>query len=56
MATVLDECTTEEQHSVLLFLWSKGLSAKDIHKEIFPAYGGKYSLRRAFHDWVKKFI
>jgi hypothetical protein len=32
MATVLEECTTEEQRSVVLFLWAKGLKAKDIHK------------------------
>jgi hypothetical protein len=35
MATVLEECTTEEQRSVV-FLWKKGLNAKDIHKDIFP--------------------
>jgi hypothetical protein len=22
-------------------LWAKGLNAKDIHKEMFPVYGGK---------------
>jgi hypothetical protein len=32
MATMLEECTTEEQRSVVLFLWTKGLNAKDIHK------------------------
>jgi hypothetical protein len=36
MATVLEECTTVEQRSVVSFLWAKGLNAKDIHKEIFP--------------------
>jgi hypothetical protein len=33
MATVFEGCTTEEQRSVVLLLWAKGLSAKDIHKE-----------------------
>jgi hypothetical protein len=37
MATVLEECTAEEQHSIVCFLWAKGLNAKDIHKEIFTA-------------------
>jgi hypothetical protein len=32
MATVLEEYTTEEQLSVVRFLWAKGLYAKDIHK------------------------
>jgi hypothetical protein len=32
MATMLEECNTEEQRSVVRFLWEKGLNAKDIHK------------------------
>jgi hypothetical protein len=31
-ATVHEECTTEEQRSVVRFLWAEGLNAKDIHK------------------------
>jgi hypothetical protein len=31
-----------------IFLWAKGLNAKDIYKEIFPVYGGK-----CFH--IKRF-
>jgi hypothetical protein len=41
MATVLEEYTTKEQRSVVRFLWEKGLNAKDVHKEMFPLYGGK---------------
>jgi hypothetical protein len=36
-------------------LWAKGLNAKDIHKETFPVYSGKCLLRKAVHNWVKKF-
>jgi hypothetical protein len=32
MATVFEECTTEEQRPVVRFLWAKGLNAKDIRK------------------------
>jgi hypothetical protein len=42
MATVL------EQRSVV------GLSAKDIHKEMLPVYGGKCLLCKAVHNWVEK--
>jgi hypothetical protein len=35
MATVLEECSAEEQRSVVRSLWVKGLSAKDILKQIF---------------------
>jgi hypothetical protein len=43
--------------SVLLcvFLWAKGLNAKDIHIEMFPVYGGKCLSRKAVHNWAKKF-
>jgi hypothetical protein len=34
MVTMLEECITEEQHSVLHFLWAKEHNAKDIDKEI----------------------
>jgi hypothetical protein len=33
-------------------LWTKELGAKDIHKEMFPVYGGKCLLRKAVHSWV----
>jgi hypothetical protein len=36
-------------------LWAKGLNANDIHKEIFPVYGRKFSSRKAVHNWVEKF-
>jgi hypothetical protein len=36
-------------------LWQKGLNAKDVHKEIFPVYGGKCLSREAIHNWVEKF-
>jgi hypothetical protein len=52
MVTVLDECTTEEWGSFVTFLREKGLNAKDIHKEIFPVYGGKCVSRKAVHNWV----
>jgi hypothetical protein len=35
------------------FLWAKGLNAKDIHKEIYPVYGGKCLSRKAVHNWVE---
>jgi hypothetical protein len=52
---MLEECITEEKCSVVRFLWAKGLNAKDIHKEIFPVYGGKCLSRKAVHNWVETF-
>jgi transposase len=39
----------------VLLLWAKGLNTKDIHKELFPVYGGKFLLYKAVYNWVKKF-
>jgi hypothetical protein len=55
MATVLEECATEDQRSAVHFLWPKGLSAKDIHGEVFPVNSGKCLSRKALHNWAKKF-
>jgi hypothetical protein len=52
MATVLEEYTAEEEDSVLRFLRAKGLNEKDIPKEMFPVYSGKYLSRKAVHNWV----
>jgi hypothetical protein len=54
VATVLEGCTTEEQRSVVLLLWAKGLNAKYIRKEVFPVYGGKCLLLKAAHSWGEK--
>jgi hypothetical protein len=54
MATVLEECTNEEQSSVVRFLWAKGLNAKDIHKNMFPVYSGKCLSRKPVDNWVEK--
>jgi hypothetical protein len=37
------------------FLSEKGLTAKDIHREIFPVYGGNYWSGKTVHNWVEKF-
>jgi hypothetical protein len=39
--TVLEECNTEKQRSVVRYFWAKGLNAKDIHKEMIHVYVGK---------------
>jgi transposase len=55
MVAVLEECATEEQCSVVRFLWIEGLNAKDIHTDVFPVYCGKCFSHKAVHNWVQKF-
>jgi hypothetical protein len=39
MVAVLEESTTEEQRSLVLFFVDKRLNAMDIYKEMFLVYG-----------------
>jgi hypothetical protein len=54
MATVLEECITEEQSSVVRFLWARRQNAKGIHKEMFTVYGGNCLSCIVVHNWFKK--
>jgi hypothetical protein len=53
MAIMLER-TIVPKSSVLLcvFLWAKGLSAKDIQKEIFRVCVGKCLFLKAIHNWA----
>jgi hypothetical protein len=56
MATVLEECTIEEQRSLIRFiLWAKELNAKNIHKEMFPVYVEKSLSNNAIPPWWQMF-
>jgi hypothetical protein len=57
MAILFEECTrtTQEQRSVVRFLWAKGRNAKDIHKEMFPVYGENCLSCKVVHNLVEKF-
>jgi hypothetical protein len=46
MATLIEEYITEEQCSLVRFLWAELLNEKNIHKEMFPVYCGKCLSRK----------
>jgi hypothetical protein len=46
---------TVEQCGVVRFLWAKGMTAKDIHKEMVPMYGDHCLSREVVHIWDQKF-
>jgi hypothetical protein len=54
MLTVLEECIPKSSVLLCGFLWAKELDAKDVHKEIFPVYGGKYLSCKEVLNWVEK--
>jgi hypothetical protein len=53
---VLEGYTTEELNSDARVLWAKGLNAKDIDKEMFPAHGGKCLSHTAVQPWWHAFL
>jgi hypothetical protein len=55
MVNVFEDCTTEEQRSVVRSFVgeAKGVSEKDIHKDMFPVYGGKCLSSKAVHNWIR---
>ena len=38
-----------------VFVWAKGMAAKDIHKEMLPMYGEHCLSCQAVHNWAQKF-
>jgi hypothetical protein len=54
MVTMLEKYTTEGHRSVVHFLWEKELNAMNIHKDMFPVYGGMCLSRKAVHKRVEK--
>jgi hypothetical protein len=53
MATMLEECITEEKRPVVHICGQKGSIQKLSHKEIFPVYGGKGFSRKAGPKYVR---
>jgi hypothetical protein len=55
MATVLEECNTEEQYPVVPGFVVKRTQCKDIDKEMFLFTEGSVCHVKRFHNWVEKF-
>jgi hypothetical protein len=55
MATVLEEYTTEDQCSLVRFIFvGKSIRCKGYSKRIFSVYGGKCFSRKAVYNWIEK--
>jgi hypothetical protein len=52
MATVLEKYNNKKQRSVLRFCGQKYSIQSNIHKEMFPVYGGKCLLSKEVHNWM----
>jgi hypothetical protein len=55
MGTLLENCTREEQHSVIKFLWAEEVKLREIHRRMIQQYGGSCMSERKAYQWVKRF-
>jgi hypothetical protein len=51
----LENCTREEQHSVIRFLLSEAVNPREIHRRMIQQYGGDYSSETKVQQWVERF-
>ena len=55
MAAKLINCTKEEQHSVIRFLWAEGVPGAQIHLCMCAQYGDKVLSHRIVYEWTEMF-
>jgi hypothetical protein len=55
MATPLSNCTIEEQHAVVRFLWAEGVTSAEIHLRMLAQYGARTMHQRKNYEWTERF-
>jgi len=51
----LQDCTIEEQHGVVPFLWAEGVKPVEIHRRMLAQYGQSTVSQRKVYEWVERF-
>jgi len=55
MDAPLQDCTIEEQRSVVRFLWAEGMKPVEIHRCMLAQYGQSTMSQRKVYEWVERF-
>ena len=55
MDALLQDCTIEDQHGVVRFLWAEGVKPVEIHRRMLAQYGQSTMSQRKVYEWVKRF-
>ena len=56
MDAPLQDCTIEEQHGVVRFVWgAEGVKPVEIHRRMLAQYGQSTVSRRKVYEWVERF-
>jgi len=56
MDAPLQDCTIEEQHGVVRFVWAEGVKPVEIHRRMLAQYGQSTMSQRKVYEWVESFI
>ena len=55
MDVPLQDCTIEEQHGVVRFLWAEVVKPVEYHRRILAQYGQSTMSQRKVYEWVERF-
>jgi len=55
MDSPLQDCTIEEQRSVVRFVWAEGAKPVEIHRRMLVQYGQSTMSQRKVYDCVERF-
>jgi hypothetical protein len=55
MAAPLSDCTIEEQHTVVRFLWAEGVKSAEIHCRMLAQYGARTMHQQKIYEWIERF-
>jgi len=55
MTVPLQQCTKQEQRSVVRFLFSEGVKPIEIHRRMRIQYGDNCMSRTQVYEWIEKF-
>ena len=55
MAVPLQQCTKQEQRSVVRFLFSESVKPIEIHRRMSIQYGDRCMSRTKVYEWTEKF-
>jgi len=55
MDAPLQDCTIEDQHCIVQFLWAEGVKPVEIHHRMLDQYGQSTMSQRKVYEWVERF-
>jgi hypothetical protein len=55
MDALHSDCTIEEQHAIVHFLWPERVKSAEIHPQMLAKYGARTMHQRKIYEWIECF-